>query len=65
MNRLEEKKKSLFRVVETADLTFIRSRYVRFMYRNIRLSGLDRITTRGESYFRFELDFELDPLSGR
>ena len=28
-------------------------------------TGLDRITTSGASYFRFELDFELDPLNGR
>lgn len=64
MNRLEEKKKSLFRSCGNCRLSFVLDMSDLFID-ILDLTGLDRITTRGESYFRFELDFKLDPLSGR
>ena len=60
MNRLEEKKESLFRSCGNCRLSFVLD--ISDLCTDILdFTGLDRITTRGESYFRFELD----PLSGR
>ena len=64
MNSLEEKKKFYIDLVETGDSLFLLN-ISDLCIDMLDFTGLDRITTSGASYFRFELDFELDPLNGR